>query len=315
MNHNKKICRLDGQELTDLLGSLMGEALECSIRVHGVSMDPFVRDGDVVKISPVSGDIVGLGDIVAVAPSGKASTRIHRVIGRRMKFGTMELLLKGDRCVYSDGWIPVDNVLGIVSEVTRDDKMVKWGISGMEKHILALLSRVGLLVRCLGFGSRITGRNAVRPGIASSVLGIILLTACCCILAIAEDKPASPVLPGSGAEGNGDEVRPVGRTPLVVLKQVEIQGQVFFIADKDGKQVAADKINIQVNSIDTHKKLFRTTTDAEGKYTLPNFDLGKYQFLVGRLKLVLEITEPQKAGERVKRISKKIIVFIPEEMK
>lgn len=315
MNHNKTICRLEGQELTDLLGSFMGEALECSIRVHGVSMDPFVRDGDVVKISPVSGDIVGTGDIVAVAPSGKASTRIHRVIGKRMSSGTMELLLKGDRCVYSDGWIPADNVQGIVHEVKRDDKVVKCGISGMEKYILALLSRTGWLIRCLGVGSRITGRQVIRPGIVSVVPGIILLTACCCMLAIAEDKPVSPVLPVAGAEGSGDEVKPVGRTPLVVLKQVEIQGQVFFIADKDGKQVPAEKIDIQVNSIDTHKKLFKTTTDADGKYTLPNFDLGKYQFLVGRLKLVLEITEPQKAGERVKRISKKIIVFIPEEMK
>jgi hypothetical protein len=152
--------------------------------------------------------------------------------------------------------------------------------------------------------------DVIRNGKSIKIgLGIILL-GCLCSFSIAQDAV------DKGKEKGSDVLKPKkGRSPLVVLKQVEIQGQVFLIADKDGKQLPATDVKIQVNSVDTKKNLYKTVTDKAGKYTLPNFDIGKYQFLVGRLKLALEITEPQKPGERVTRISKKIIVFIPESMK
>ncbi len=307
MKQDRAICRVFGGELTGLLDSLVGEDLDCSIRVHGGSMDPFLCDGDVVKISSVSADDVCVGDIVAVAPSKDATPLVHRVIGCRVKDGARELLIKGDRCVYNDGWVLVDNVLGMVCEMNRDGVLVVSGTSKPCKYFLAVISRLGILHRCLSFSTRIRGRYMSRGNPACGLLGILLF-ACFCSFSLAqnvEDK------------GKGDDILKAkkGRSPLVVLKQVEIQGQVFLIADKDGKQLPAKKVKIQVNSIDTKKNLFKTTTDDTGKYKLPNFDIGRYQFYVGRLKLELEITKPQKPGKRVKRISKKVIVFIPESMK
>ncbi len=125
----------------------------------------------------------------------------------------------------------------------------------------------------------------------------------CCICSIAAGQ--TPVEPD----------KPKGRKPVVVLKQAAIEGQVLLMAEKDGHQVPAEDVEIQVRNIDTRASLFKTTTDENGKYTLPNFDIGKYQFIVGRLKLELEIIEAQKPGKRITRISKKIIIFIPEGMR
>src|SRR5210317_794730 len=76
-------------------------------------------------------------------------------------------------------------------------------------------------------------------------------------------------------EGKPESDKPKGRKPLVVLKQASIEGQVLLISDKDGKQLPASDVNIQVKDIDTKATLYEITTDKDGKYTLPNFDIGK----------------------------------------
>ena len=132
---------------------------------------------------------------------------------------------------------------------------------------------------------------------------LYILVFLCCICSIA------------AGQNPADSEKPKGRKPLVVLKQAAIEGQVLLLAEKDGQQVPAEDVEIQVRNIDTRASLFKTTTDKNGKYTLPNFDIGKYQFIVGRLKLELEIIEAQKPGKRITRISKKIIIFIPQGMR
>lgn len=306
MDQESTICRLSGLDLTELLSSFLDEKTDCSIRVHGGSMAPFVRDGDIVKISPVSGETVRWGDIVVIVSSRGASPLVHRVVGLRMKDSARELLIKGDRCVYNDGWISIDNMLGRVCEVNRNGRQVTLGMVQPGKWLAAVMSRSGLLPRLLSFGARITGRSlSRRAGVASRTAGLILLMVCRGLCVIGEDANIQ----------EEEAVTAKGRVPLVVLKQATIEGQIFLITDKEGKQIPAKNIKVQVNSIDTEASLFKTTTDDEGKYTLPNFDVGKYQFVVGRLKLEIEVTEAQQAGKRMKRISKKIIVFIPEEMR
>ncbi|OVE75619.1 hypothetical protein BVX97_04335 [bacterium E08(2017)] len=273
-------CRVTGEDLTGLLASLLEEKVDCSIRVHGMSMAPFVRDGDMVRISPVNTGDLKVGDLAAVTPVDGATPLVHRVIGIKSTGESRELLIKGDRCVYNDGWISEDCVVGKVQSVIRDEKKVHWGIPGV---LLALLSRVGVL-----------SRFAVRAAMLLVFAGLCSVVQAQEVPGLLEEEPK--------------------RAPLVVLKQATIQGQVFFLSE-DAEQKPAKEIDIRVNTAETKKKLYETKTDKEGKYLLPNFDIGRYQLVVGRLKLGLVVTTPEKAKERVRRASKKIIVFIPEALR
>ena len=97
--------------------------------------------------------------------------------------------------------------------------------------------------------------------------------------------------------------------PLVVMKQAEINGRVFFLAEDDEDYVASDLI-IKVLTEDEEKVIQETTTDENGRYVLKNLDAGKYRFMVGLLRLRLRVEDSTEAVGKEK-VSKKILVFIP----
>lgn len=289
MKSDKITCRVASGDAGILLTSLIEEGVKCSIRVHGTSMTPCIGDGDMVEISPMSGDVVGIGDIVAAVPADGAALRVHRVVGRRIQNGVVELLLKGDRCREDDGWILPERIIGTVVIAAQARGSAGFGTSGFGKYPLALLSRLGLLARIACWA------------------GAIMLAACPLLAQEKEDLDEPAVA--------GTREKQKSAKPIVVLKQAAINGQVFFISDKEGEQRSAQRVKIQIEDIDTGGQLFKTVTDKDGKYVLPNFDKGRYRFIVGRLKLDLEIREPQEPGKRGNRLSKNIIVFIPEAMR
>lgn len=106
-----------------------------------------------------------------------------------------------------------------------------------------------------------------------------------------------------------------GRRPLVVLKQTEIAGKVFFLDESEVEDDRAKGVRIEVRTLDAGDLLFGTVTDEKGTYTLPNFDVGTYRLVVGGLILELLIEEPDQPGVRKRRIPKTILVFIPKELR
>lgn len=104
------------------------------------------------------------------------------------------------------------------------------------------------------------------------------------------------------------------RRPLVVLRQSSISGRVFLLS-QDAKDSVAEQLKIQIRDRTEQKLLFETRTDKEGRFALPNLDVGKYGLIIGRLKLVLEVREPLTGPTSARRIPKTIIVFIPEALK
>jgi hypothetical protein len=65
---------------------------------------------------------------------------IHRIIGKQ----TDSLTIKGDNALSSDGPVPTENILGRITKIERDGKLIRLGL-GPERVIIALLSRAGLL--------------------------------------------------------------------------------------------------------------------------------------------------------------------------
>ena len=102
------------------------------------------------------------------------------------------------------------------------------------------------------------------------------------------------------------------RPPLVVMKQAEISGKVFFLIDDDTDAAASD-IEVKVFDLGDEKLLQETTTDEVGRYALKNLDSGRYYLVIGRLRLVLRVEDADEA-EKKDSLPKTIIIFMPKEL-
>ena len=107
-------------------------------------MSPFIKDSDVVTISPMSNASPGFGDVIAFIHPRTERLIIHRVVG---KIGDA-FLLKGESALGPDGLIKKENILGLVTKVERKGKKVFLGL-GPERFLIALLTRKNLLLPIL----------------------------------------------------------------------------------------------------------------------------------------------------------------------
>ena len=141
--HSVKECELSlpGPALLELLRATLAKGMSFRFRAKGFSMDPFIRDGDVITISALSEGSPALGDVVAFVQKETPKLAMHRVV--RIKGGSY--LIKGDNTTGADGLIPRANILGSVKRVERKDKRVFLGL-GPERFLIAFLTRMGLTV-------------------------------------------------------------------------------------------------------------------------------------------------------------------------
>ena len=76
----------------ELMIPLLAAGQEFRFRARGASMSPFIRDGDVLTVSPLAIGEPRVADVVAVFDAEKAELIIHRVIDRRRS----SWLIRGD---------------------------------------------------------------------------------------------------------------------------------------------------------------------------------------------------------------------------
>lgn len=132
---------LSGQALIDLLRASMAKGFSFRFKAIGFSMDPFIRDGDVITLSPVSHRGPGLGDVVAFVQRETGKLLIHRVVKKRKS----NCVLRGDNSLESDGEEAMEDILGSVIRVERNNERVTLGL-GPERFLIAFLSRMGLAI-------------------------------------------------------------------------------------------------------------------------------------------------------------------------
>jgi len=131
---------LSGTGLLELMQAVLGKGVPFRFQSKGLSMQPFIREGDVVTVSPLRGAGLRVGDVVAYAALEAERVVVHRVIGRNGR----DLLIKGDGNAGADGLIAETQILGRVTRVERDGRKVHLGL-GPERWLIARLARSGLL--------------------------------------------------------------------------------------------------------------------------------------------------------------------------
>ena len=101
-------------------------------------MSPFVRNGDVLTLSPLSEAEPRLGDIVGCIHPESGKLVVHRLIGRR----GADWIIRGDNSPQADGLIPKNDILGRVIRIERGAKSVSFGM-GIERSLIVVLSSQG----------------------------------------------------------------------------------------------------------------------------------------------------------------------------
>jgi signal peptidase I len=130
--------------LPELVKEVLSKGVECRFQVKGYSMSPFIKDSDVVTISPISDSSPGFGDVIAFIHPRTEKLIIHRVVG---KIGNA-CLVKGENTLEPDGLIKKENVLGLVTKVERGGERIFLGL-GPERFLIAMLTRKNLLLPVL----------------------------------------------------------------------------------------------------------------------------------------------------------------------
>lgn len=128
--------------LVELMQAVLAKGVPFRFRARGWSMTPFIRDGDVITVSPLRDAFPRLGEVVAFIRPEDEKLVVHRVIARN---GT-SVSIQGDQvddCL--DEAVPLQNLLGRVTRIERSGRAVRLGL-GPERIVIAWLSRAKLLI-------------------------------------------------------------------------------------------------------------------------------------------------------------------------
>ena len=111
--------RLESGGFESLADEVLSKGDNLRFRARGISMQPFIRDGDILEIQPNAGVQFRTTDIV-LCKSPKGHLVAHRVIGTEIENGRGVLIIQGDALGQPDGNIDPGEVLGRVVAVIRD---------------------------------------------------------------------------------------------------------------------------------------------------------------------------------------------------
>ncbi len=111
--------RLESDGFESLIDEVLSKGDTLRFRARGVSMQPFIRDGDILEIQPNGGELFRTTDIV-LCKSPKGKLVAHRIVGIKPVEGRDKLIIQGDALWQLDGNIDTGDVLGRVVAVIRD---------------------------------------------------------------------------------------------------------------------------------------------------------------------------------------------------
>ncbi len=137
----------------ELLRAVVERGASLRTRARGLSMAPFIRDGDVLTIAPMDGSAPRIGEVIAFVQPDTGRLAIHRAIAR-VGAGW---LVRGDNCPAPDGVVPRGAILGVLVRVEREGRDVRLGL-GAEARLIAWLQRAHVLMRAVRVVGWVKGR-------------------------------------------------------------------------------------------------------------------------------------------------------------
>ena len=131
---------LSGSALIVLLRAVLDKNKPFRFRAKGFSMSPFMKDGDVITVSPLSDASPRFGDVLACIHPVNGTLLVHRVVTQN----GAAWLIQGDNAVEPDGLMTKADMLGRVTRIERGGKRIFFGL-GIERYPIVWLIRLGCL--------------------------------------------------------------------------------------------------------------------------------------------------------------------------
>jgi signal peptidase I len=97
-----------------------GTGREISLTVKGRSMEPLLREGDVVAVCLVRPDQLKRGDMIAFRQNG--CVIVHRLLRKRKNGNTWFYCQKGDS-LNGWSWIPEEAIIGKITSLRRSGRV------------------------------------------------------------------------------------------------------------------------------------------------------------------------------------------------
>ena len=107
--------------MTQLASSVLDRGADLRFQAGGFSMEPFIRDGDIISLRKIPARQLKIGDIVAFTREEGSILLIHRLLWKRND----RFKFKGDNNPFSDGWIKASYILAKIIRVQRDSRDIK----------------------------------------------------------------------------------------------------------------------------------------------------------------------------------------------
>lgn len=120
----------------ELIADAVREYGTVQFRVHGVSMRPMVRSGDVLHVERESMYGIRFGEVAVFMRGGGLFA--HRVIGKKKQNGATVLITKGDAFPQADSPVSEEELLGRVTCVKRGQRKIF--LDGAGQQILGKLA-------------------------------------------------------------------------------------------------------------------------------------------------------------------------------
>ena len=135
---------LSNRVLRELLESVFERKMPFRFKAGGYSMSPFVKDGDVLTVSPLGGAAPKLGEVVIFLHPSNRKPVVHRVVAKKGN----AYLIKGDNSLAESHLLSKKDILGRLDSLERNGRRVFLGM-GPERLLIAFLTRSRLLQRIL----------------------------------------------------------------------------------------------------------------------------------------------------------------------
>jgi hypothetical protein len=105
---------LSGRDVANLLKSTCAKGIPFKFTAPGLSMAPFICNGDSLTIDPIlNGKTITEGDIVAFITPDEGRLIVHRMIKKKQG----QYLIKGDNVYLTDGLYKQEHIYGSVTKI------------------------------------------------------------------------------------------------------------------------------------------------------------------------------------------------------
>lgn len=118
------IVSINGNNFAELITAVLAKGADFRFQAKGSSMSPFIKDKDIIIVTPVSSkNMPKVGRVAVFRNKFSQNITVHRIVFKKKDC----FLMKGDNLKGYDGFFHFNHILGIVSSVERNNKKIWFG--------------------------------------------------------------------------------------------------------------------------------------------------------------------------------------------